>query len=358
MLGRRDEIMRVYGIEPDGKFKEFVATPFQVEHEEAVLEDWLEENPDGILEDGKLLIIGRQINTNLGSTIDLLALDRVGDVVVVELKRDRTPRDTLAQALEYASFAEQLDTEQLEEILQSYLNDESLMLAEYHRKYFDLAPDEAVAFNKDQRIVIVGQRVTSEVRQTSSFLRTKGIRVTCIEFSFFQSHGGTKLLSQDIIVGSEPSKPQRVSSGARPVITHEDFFRELDQNGRAVFDKIFEFAQARSMPFHWGKKGFSLNVDLDGTHVAVCFGYPPGSVFKQCIRTTFMCPGGMRAKTSVPDDAVKALRDKVEATGLFRPAGRELRCSIDRMFSEEEVGKLLSWCGETAAVITRYGLKD
>jgi RecB family endonuclease NucS len=120
--------MRVFGIEPDGKFKEYVQTPFQVQHEEAILESWLEGNPDGIVEDGKLLIIGRQVSTNLGSVIDLLALDRRGDVVVVELKRDRTPRDTLAQALEYVSFVVQLDTEQLEAILRSYLNDDSLSL--------------------------------------------------------------------------------------------------------------------------------------------------------------------------------------------------------------------------------------
>lgn len=350
--------MKVYGVEPNGKFREYVSTPFQVEHEEAILEDWLEQNPDGILEDGKLLVIGRQINTNLGSTIDLLAIDRVGDVVVIELKRDRTPRDTLAQALEYGSFAEQLDTDQLQAILQSYMNDESLTLAEYHRKYFDLAPDEAVAFNKDQRIVIVGQRVTSEVRQTASFLRSKGIRVTCVEFSFFQSDGGTKLLSQEIVVGSEPSRPQRVSSGSLPVVTHDDFLRVLDENGKAVFGKVLEFAQSRAMPIHWGTKGFSLNVDLDGTHVAVFFCYPPASVYKQSIYTTLMGRGGMSTKTAVPEEEVKRLWSKAEATGLFRPAGHELRCSIDRSFNEAEVGKLLSWCEEVAGVITKHGLKE
>ena len=51
--------MRVFGIEPDGTFKEYVQTPFQVQHDEAILESWLESNPDGIVEDGKLLIIGR-----------------------------------------------------------------------------------------------------------------------------------------------------------------------------------------------------------------------------------------------------------------------------------------------------------
>ena len=107
--------MRLFGIHPDGKFGEYVQTPFQIDHEEAVLEDWLESNPDGIIEDGKILIIGRQVATNFGGFIDLVGIDRQGDAVVVELKRNRTPRDTLAQALEYASFVARLDTIQLEE---------------------------------------------------------------------------------------------------------------------------------------------------------------------------------------------------------------------------------------------------
>lgn len=149
--------MRVFAIESEGKFREYVQTPFQTEHREVILEGWLEKNPDGIVEDGKLLIIGRQVKTNLGGFIDLLALDRQGNVVVVELKRAQTPRETVAQALEYASYAEQLNTQGLEQIL----NDDSMSLAEHHREYFALASDEAVAFNKDQRIVIVGQKITN-----------------------------------------------------------------------------------------------------------------------------------------------------------------------------------------------------
>ena len=45
------------------------------------------------------------VPTDLGKSIDLLGVDREGNVVVVELKRDRTPRDVVAQALEYAAFA-------------------------------------------------------------------------------------------------------------------------------------------------------------------------------------------------------------------------------------------------------------
>ena len=72
--------MRVFSIGPDGTFTEFVKTLFQSDHQEADLEAWLESNPDGIVEDGKLLMIGRQVTTNLGGFVDLLAVDRQGDV--------------------------------------------------------------------------------------------------------------------------------------------------------------------------------------------------------------------------------------------------------------------------------------
>ena len=87
-------------------------------------------------------------------------------MVVVELKRDRTPRDVVAQALEYAAYAAKLDAGALEGILGEYHLDEPLGLVEQHREYFDQS--EAVAFNKNQRIVIIGQQVTPEIRQAVS----------------------------------------------------------------------------------------------------------------------------------------------------------------------------------------------
>lgn len=350
--------MRVFGVHSDGHFSEYMQTPFHLEHEEAILEDWLESNPDGIVEDGRILIIGRQVVTNFGGYVDLLGLDREGDVVVVELKRDRTPRDTIAQSLEYVSFAERLHTDQLEEILRSYMNDESLSIAEHHREYFELDSDEAVAFNKDQRIVIVGQRVSREIRQTASFLCSKGIRVTCIEFTFFQANGGTRLLSQEIVVGTESEGPKHVASGSRPVVTEDAFLASADENGRAVFARILELAKAKTMPIHWGTKGFSLNVDVNGTHVAVCFVYPPDSVYKQTIRTTLRDRGGVEKKSAVPDDEIQTLWKQADATGLFVPAGRDLKCQINRPLTETEVKSLVQWCESVEKTVKKHGLKQ
>jgi endonuclease NucS-like protein len=350
--------MRVFGVQSDGQFSEYVQTPFEREHKESVLEDWIESNPDRIIEGGRILIIGRQVVTNFGGYIDLLGLDREGDVVVLELKRNKTPRDTIAQSLEYVSFAERLDTTQLTEILQSYLNDESLNLTEYHREYFELGTDEAVAFNKEQRIVVVGQRITPAIRQTAAYLRSKGIRVTCVEFTFFRADGRTHLLSLETVVGEESDRPTRVSSGSLPTVTEDAFLASADENGRAVFARLLELARTRSMPVHWGTRGFSLNAEIDGTHVAICFVYPPSPVYGQTIRITLRGQGGVEKKTAVPERIIQALREQAEATGLFVPAGRGLKCDITRKLEDGEIDSLLAWCESVQEAVREHGLQQ
>ena len=347
--------MRVFGVQSDGGFTEYEQLPFEVDHEEAVLEEWLESNPDGILEDERILIIGRQVRTDLGGIIDLLGVDHGGNVVVVELKRGRTPRDVVAQALEYAAFAVRLDVDALENILRRYQSDESLRLADHHREYFGIDESVAVAFNKDQRLVIVGQRVTPEVRQTASFLGAKGVRVTCVEFTFFQASGGGRLLSQEIVVGGEHTKPRRVTSEPKPVVSESEFLESCDEHGKAVFSRILALARDRSMSTRWGTKGFSVGVDIDRGRVVVCYAYPPGSVFKQSFYAALRDNAGIQKKTDAPAEAVDELWKSAEATGLFSPAGRDLKCLVNREFTDDEVNALVAWCESVERAIVQHG---
>ncbi len=347
--------MRVFGVESDGGFTEYEQLPFEVEHEESVLEEWLESNPDGILEDERILIIGRQVRTDLGGAIDLLGVDREGNVVVVELKRDRTPRDVVAQALEYGAFAAPLDVDALESILRAYHDDDSASLADHHRQCFGIGEPEAIAFNKDQRIVIIGQRVTPEIRQTASFLSTKGIRVTCVEFTFFQAVGGGRLLSQEVVVGREHAKPRRLTSERLPVVSEDKFLKSCDEHGKAVFSRILDLARRKSMSVRWGTKGFSVGVDVDGTRVVVCYAYPPGSVYRQSIYTALRDRAGVQKKTSAPAEAVDRLWKSAEATGLFTAAGRDLKCPIDKPFTNDEVDTLVTWCEAVEQVVVEHG---
>ena len=64
------------------------------------LEPWLATNPAIIGND--IAIIGRQVSTKSGA-IDLLGIDKTGNTVIIEIKRDELPRECLAQAIDYAS---------------------------------------------------------------------------------------------------------------------------------------------------------------------------------------------------------------------------------------------------------------
>lgn len=340
--------MRVFGVGSDGGFREYKRLPFKAEHDESVLERWLESNPDGILEDGRILIVGRQVQTDLGGFIDLIGLDREGNAVVVELKRDRTPRDVVAQALEYAAFAERLDADALEDIFRRYHSDESFSLADHHRECFALDEAEAVVFNKDQRIVIVGQQVTPEIRRSAAFLGSKGVRITCVEFTFFQTGDGNRLLSQEIVVGKESEKPGRVASGSLPVITEYEFLASCDEQGASFFSRLLDLAREESMPIHWGSKRFSLNVDVGGTHVHLGFGSPEGHVV--------VSRRLLEKKSAVPASELETLWAKADASGVFR-RGRYVRANLvcGAGLADAEVQTALRWFSEAAEAIRAHG---
>ncbi|MDE0205767.1 MAG: endonuclease NucS, partial [Candidatus Tectomicrobia bacterium] len=73
---------------------------------EARLQGWLARDISVL--DPELLVIGREVETDFGGYIDLLCIDSAGDLVAIELKRDRTPREITAQILDYGSWVDGL----------------------------------------------------------------------------------------------------------------------------------------------------------------------------------------------------------------------------------------------------------
>ena len=106
--------MAIWRMADDGPHP-LVSSPLDSEQR---LEDMIAEDPR--MSGTDLLIIGRQVPTGFGGFIDLLALDAEGRVHVLELKRDRTPRDVVAQALDYGSWAKDLSLEEPEQIYLDY----------------------------------------------------------------------------------------------------------------------------------------------------------------------------------------------------------------------------------------------
>ena len=96
------------------------------------------------------MLIGRQEDTGFGGRIDLLAIAPDGALVLIELKRDRTPREVVAQSLDYAGWVETLRPEDIAAIYSRFAANRSL--AEDFRQRFGHELDEE-SLNESHQIV-------------------------------------------------------------------------------------------------------------------------------------------------------------------------------------------------------------
>ena len=75
------------------------------------------------------MLIGRQVYTDFGKYIDLLAIDATGSIIVIELKKHKTPRDVVAQTIDYAAWVEDLPPEKISQIYQDFAKNYQLPIS-------------------------------------------------------------------------------------------------------------------------------------------------------------------------------------------------------------------------------------
>lgn len=169
------------------------------------LQDWLESDISIISND--FLVIGREVETGYGGFIDLFCLDRYGDVIVVELKRDQTPREVTAQVLDYASWVRNLSNEDITKIANNYLQNKfSLNLEEAFIKAFDLELPEIL--NANHKLLIVASQIDSSSERIIKYLSEDyGVSINAITFHYFRREDGTELLSRAFLL--EPSQVEQ-----------------------------------------------------------------------------------------------------------------------------------------------------
>ena len=165
----------------------------------------------------EILYVGRQESPGEGGIFDILGVDEHGDSVIVELKRDRAPRDIVAQALEYAAEIRNVEYEYLNDMFREFIRDdfglpdspEVRSLGDAHQEYFDLEePLSKRDFNDAQRMVVVGTSFQDVSLNMADFLREHGIDVVAVEYTTYQTEDGVELLTTDGIrrpLSDEPS---------------------------------------------------------------------------------------------------------------------------------------------------------
>lgn len=172
---------------------------------EAALEDYLERDPSLLGE--RLLVIGRQVPTAYGKFIDLLAMDGDGNLHVLELKRDRTPRDVVAQLLDYGSWVSTLDRESVLEIANRHLD--MPFETAFDDVFAGSAPDE---INSELQLTIVAAELDPGSERIVTYLRTFGVPINAVFFAFLEDDN-RRYLARSWLVSDDEG---RAGSAASP----------------------------------------------------------------------------------------------------------------------------------------------
>lgn len=206
---------------------------------ESQLEDYIESDPALLSE--RLLLIGRQVTTAHGGFIDLLAVDSEGVVHVIELKRDKTPRDVVAQTLDYGSWVGDLSRAEVIEIFENY--QPGIAFEEAFATFFGEAPPDEI--NASQVFTIVASTVDAATERIVRFLNeSHGVPINVVFFRHFRD-SGISYLARTWLVGQEAAPSARPSTKAqrsREIWNGHDWYVSFgEESGVRVWDDARKF---------------------------------------------------------------------------------------------------------------------
>lgn len=153
--------------------------------ERSDLQEWIANNPIILGED--LLIIQKEFDgfNDTKERLDLLALDKNGNLVIIENKLDDSGRNVVWQAMKYAGYCSSLKKEDIKDIYAQYLSKiGSSDKAEEAIVEFLNKPDfSEVQLNQDltQRIILVAKEFRKEVTNTVIWARKYGMKIQCLK---------------------------------------------------------------------------------------------------------------------------------------------------------------------------------
>jgi hypothetical protein len=171
---------------------------------EARLEELLETDPSilGL----SVLLIGRQLPTAHGKVIDLLGIDVEGALHVLELKRDRTPREVVAQVLDYGSWVRDLTNEDVRAVYNDYarIKGHGAEFDQAFAEWFGTTPPEAL--NTGHILTVVASEIDAATERIVTYLATEyQVPVNVLFFRYFEDDGRSYLARTWLMDDANPA---------------------------------------------------------------------------------------------------------------------------------------------------------
>jgi hypothetical protein len=159
------------------------------------IQEWINGTPDILGE--QLLIIAKELILPSGRRLDLLAVDKNGSLVIIELKRDDSGSDIEWQAIKYASYCSNFSQDEIYKCFADYLGSDIDDAQAKIEGFVDCEPED---LNEKQRIILVSKEFNSEVISAVLWLRDALIDIECIRVTPHDDLHGNIFVNANIII--------------------------------------------------------------------------------------------------------------------------------------------------------------
>ena len=159
------------------------------------LENLIARNIESIISQDSLMTVFQERSGK--EEPDILALDKKGDMYILELKRWQSESENLLQALRYGQIFGQHNYEMLNNLFKKLRKNETIELLEEHKKYFDLRKEEEITenhINIKQHFLIVTDGTDADTRQAINYWSSTGLSINAIVYRVFVTETGEKLI--------------------------------------------------------------------------------------------------------------------------------------------------------------------
>lgn len=213
-----------------------------------------------------ILVLGRQHVTEHGTRLDLLGLDAEGDLHIVELKRDRTPRDAVAQLLDYGAWARGVSRDELATIYRAYADQE--LEAGFAERFDGQLPE---VLGVRHHMVLVASELDASSERIVTYLASEwGLPVNVVFFRFFRD-GDREYLARTWLM--EPSVSEAPRGGGKGSRTREpwngqDFYVTLGEDERRSWEACRRYGYVSAGGGLWYSR--TLGKLFVGGRVFVC----------------------------------------------------------------------------------------
>lgn len=251
------------------------------------LQEWIAKNPEVFGEE--LLIIHKEFGgfSDTNERLDLLAMDKQGNLVVIENKLDDSGKDVIWQVLKYASYCSSLTKSNIRDIYQDYMNKSAMQetAEDSLTDFFNVEDFDELKLNvgNTQRIIMVAAKFRKEVTSTVLWLINYRLRIQCFKVTPYQTEEEKYVHFEQIIpvrdieeyMISMADKAQsdiavQEEEKARHRLRH-DFWKQLIKKSNDAFDLYRNVSPGKE---NWisggtGISGASLNSVISRNYARV-----------------------------------------------------------------------------------------